>query len=201
MKKKSTAGGVREGAGRPKGSGKYGERTEPMRVPSSLATEVKSFILSRQEEIASMASNNVYPLTKRLQKGRQERLEEIPLYNTRVAAGLPSPADDTVERYLNLNEYLVESPTETFCVRAIGDSMINAGINEHDILVVDRSLKPVHGKVIIAVVNNELTVKRLELKGKTVRLMPENPHYSAIEITEAVDFLILGVVVHVIHSL
>jgi DNA polymerase V len=200
MKKKSTAGGVRVGAGRPKGTGKYGELTQPMRVPLSLATEVKSFILSRQEEIALMASN-VYPLPKRVEKRRLEGLEEIPLYNTRVAAGLPSPADDSIERYLNLNEYLVDSPSDTFCVRAIGDSMIDAGINEHDMLVVDRSLKAVNGKVIIAVLNNELTVKRLELKGTTVRLLPENPRYSAIEITEAVDFLILGVVVHVIHSL
>ena len=146
MKKKPTAGGFREGAGRPKGSGKYGEKTQPIRVPISLVTEVKNFIVKRED-----VYENVY---------------ELPLYSTRVAAGLPSPADDTVDRYLNLNEYLIESPTETFCVKAIGDSMINAGINENDILIVDRSLKPTHGKVIIAVLNNELTVKRLELKGQ-----------------------------------
>lgn len=177
MKKKSTAGGFREGAGRPRGSGKYGEKTQPIRVPVSLVEDVKNFIIRRA---------NVY---------------EIPLYTTRVAAGLPSPADDTVDTYLNLNEYLIGSPNETFCVKAIGDSMINAGINEDDILVVDRSVKATHGKIVIAVLNNELTVKRLGLKGPQVCLLPENPQYSPIEITDSMDFLILGVVVHVIRSL
>lgn len=173
MDKKSKAGGYRSGAGRPKGTGKYGEKTCPVRVPVSLLSAVEALVVQ----------------------------PAIPLYATRVAAGCPSPVDDYVERHLDLNEYLVKRPSATFFVRVEGDSMINAGIYENDILVVDRSVKPTDGKIIIAVVNGELTVKRLNDKPGHLSLLPENPRYKAIEITEAMEFSIWGVVQHVLHAL
>ncbi len=124
-----------------------------------------------------------------------------PLYAARVAAGFPSPADDYIEGKLDLNQHLVKHPAATFFVRVEGDSMIGAGIHSGDILVVDRSLKPCHGKIVIAVLNGELTVKRLEQRKGILRLLPENNSYPAVEITAAMDFMIWGVVTNVIHSL
>ncbi len=125
----------------------------------------------------------------------------LPLYAARVAAGFPSPADDYIEGKLDLNEHLVKRPAATFFVRVEGDSMIGAGIHSGDILIVDRSLNPCHGKVVIAVLDGELTVKRLEQRKGVLRLHPENNSYHAIEITDAMDFTIWGVVTNVIHSL
>ncbi len=125
----------------------------------------------------------------------------LPLYAARVAAGFPSPADDYIEGKLDLNQHLVKHPAATFFVRVEGDSMIGAGIHSGDILVVDRSLKPCHGKIVIAVLDGELTVKRLEQRKGVLRLLPENNSYQAIEITDAMDFTIWGVVTNVIHSL
>jgi DNA polymerase V len=125
----------------------------------------------------------------------------LPLYAARVAAGFPSPADDYIEGKLDLNEHLVKHPAATFFVRVEGDSMIGAGIHSGDILVVDRSLKPRHGKIVIAVLDGELTVKRLEQRKGVLRLLPENNSYPIVEITDAMDFLIWGVVTNVIHSL
>jgi DNA polymerase V len=124
-----------------------------------------------------------------------------PLFLSGVSAGFPSPADDYLDRKLDLNEYLVKNPAATFFVRVAGDSMTGAGINDNDILVVDRSLEPCSGKIVIAVVNGELTVKRL-IKNKTsCRLAAENPDYPDLEITEDTPLEIWGVAVYAIHSL
>ncbi len=125
----------------------------------------------------------------------------LPLYAARVAAGFPSPADDYIEGKLDLNQHLVKHPAATFFVRVEGDSMIGVGIHSGDILVVDRSLKPCHRKIVIAVINGELTVKRLDQRKGVLRLLPENNSYPAVEITDAMDFTIWGVVTNVIHSL
>ncbi len=125
----------------------------------------------------------------------------LPLYAARVAAGFPSPADDYIEGKLDLNQHLIKHPAATFFVRVEGDSMIGAGIHSGDILVVDRSLKPRHGKIVIAVLNGELTVKRLEQRKGVLRLLPENNSYPIVEITDAMDFTIWGVVTNVIHAL
>ncbi len=130
-----------------------------------------------------------------------DKLTPLPLYSARVAAGFPSPADDYIEGKLDLNEHLVKHPAATFFVRVEGDSMIGAGIHSGDILVVDRSLKPCHGKIVIAVLDGELTVKRLEQRKGILRLLPENKSYPIVEITDAMDFMIWGVVTNVIHSL
>ena len=125
----------------------------------------------------------------------------LPLYAARVAAGFPSPADDYIEGKLDLNQHLVKHPAATFFVRVEGDSMIGAGIHSGDILVVDRSLRPRHGKIVIAVLDGELTVKRLEQRNGILRLLPENNSYPIVEITDAMDFTIWGVVTNAIHAL
>lgn len=128
-------------------------------------------------------------------------MRELPLYTTKVAAGLPSPIDDDKAEAIDLTDHLIKHPAATFLVRATGDSMINAGIFENDILVVDRQVAAQHGKIVIASVDGQLTVKRLQQKaqGRPV-LMPDNPNYSPIEVKEGSDVFIWGVVTYVIHS-
>ena len=126
---------------------------------------------------------------------------ELPLYSCKISAGFPSPADDHLERNLDLNSHLVKHPAATFFVRVNGDSMINAGINDNDILIVDRSLKPSHGKIVIAVVDGQMTVKRLYKQSGKLILMPENKSFKPIEVTETMSIEIWGVVVTAIHSL
>ena len=111
-----------------------------------------------------------------------------------------SPAEDHVEGRLDLNEHLIRHPAATFFVRASGDSMLGAGIHPGDLLVVDRSLEPAHGKVVIAVVDNELTVKRLEVRDGRVRLLAENDRYPPIACAEGTDLQIWGVVTSVVHT-
>jgi len=124
-----------------------------------------------------------------------------PLFEGRVPAGFPSPAADYEEDRLDLNKYLIRHPAATFFVRAVGDSMIGAGIHCGDLLVVDRSLEPKDKSVVIAVIDGELTVKRIRIEKKKVTLEPENESYSVRQITEDADFQVWGVVTSVIHNL
>lgn len=124
-----------------------------------------------------------------------------PLFESRIPAGFPSPAADYEEDRLDLNRYLVKHPAATFFVRAVGDSMIGAGIHCGDLLVVDRSLEPKDKSVVIAVVDGELTVKRIRIDRRKIILEPENESYSARQITEGTDFQVWGVVTSVIHNL
>lgn len=124
----------------------------------------------------------------------------FPLYTSYVAAGFPSPADDHLDQSLDLHDYLVEHPAATFFVRVEGDSMIGAGIHDGDMLVVDRSLQPADGKIVIAAVEGELTVKRLKKQGNNIWLIPENEAYPAIEIGEGSELSIWGVVTSVIRK-
>lgn len=125
---------------------------------------------------------------------------ELPLFLEPVSAGFPSPADDYIEKKLDLNEFIIKHPAATFFVRVNGDSMCNAGIQSGDLLVVDRAVKPASGKIVVAILNGEFTVKRLEINPRGfVRLLPENPAYPAVEIHADVEFQVWGVVTHVIH--
>lgn len=125
----------------------------------------------------------------------------LPLAVASVSAGFPSPADDYLEGTLDLNHYLIKHPAATFFVRVAGDSMIDAGIHDGDLLLVDRSLEMVDGKVVIAVMNGELLVKRVRKVGARLFLVPENQAYQPIEVREEMDFELWGVVTHVVHSL
>jgi DNA polymerase V len=124
----------------------------------------------------------------------------LPLFTGKVAAGFPSPADDYVDKTLDLNELLVQKPAATFFVRAQGESMLGAGIHPNDILVVDRSLEAVPGKIVICALNGELTVKRLARDNGQWQLKAENPAYADIAVHEDIDMVIWGVVTNVIHS-
>ncbi len=122
------------------------------------------------------------------------------LFEAKVSAGFPSPAADYEEDKLDLNRYLIKNPAATFFVRVTGDSMMGAGIYSGDLLVVDRSLEPRDKSVVIAVIDGELTVKRIRI-GKKITLEPENENYSVQQITEDTDFQVWGVVTNVIHAL
>jgi DNA polymerase V len=124
-----------------------------------------------------------------------------PLFLSGVSAGFPSPADDYLDRKLDLNDHLVKNPAATFFVRVAGDSMIGAGINDNDILVVDRALEPCSGSIVIAVINGELTVKRLLKNKDSCRLAAENPDYPDLEIDGETPLEIWGVATYAIHSL
>jgi len=130
----------------------------------------------------------------------------LPLIGGRVEAGFPSPADDFIERSLDLNEQLIANPIATFFMRASGHSMAGAGINDGDLLIVDRSITPSHGNIVIAVIDGGLTVKRLTKLGTRASLTPEpnkldQGKYSSIDIGEETNVTIWGVVAWSIHNL
>lgn len=125
---------------------------------------------------------------------------ELPLYLATVAAGFPSPADDYIDKKLDLNDHLVKHPAATFFVRVHGDSMADAGIASGDILIVDRALDPRHGNIVVAALDGELTVKRLKKMGPRLFLAPENNAYPPLEITPERDLEIWGVVTYIIHK-
>jgi DNA polymerase V len=124
----------------------------------------------------------------------------LPLLLARIAAGFPSPADDHIEKSLDLNEYLVKHPAATFFVRVEGDSMINAGIRSGDILIVDRAAEVKNNSIVIAHLNGEFTVKRIRKEGSGLFLIPESPDFMPIKITDEMDFQLWGVVTFVIHQ-
>jgi len=187
-KKIGNHGGARPGAGRPAGSGKYKEATKAIRVPESSIRYIKDF-LENYPDVTQVGSPKTQSQTSNV-----VRLQ-IPLFSSTVAAGYPSPAEDHVEESLDLNEYMVQRPDSTFMLRVEGESMKNAGIMPNDILVVDRSLKAAHMKIVIAAIDGELTVKRLYHRGGLVKLLPENPAYPEIELESESDLLIWGVVI------
>jgi DNA polymerase V len=121
-----------------------------------------------------------------------------PLFASPVPAGFPSPADDYIERSLDLNEHLIKHPAATFFVRASGDSMLG-NIHSGDLLVVDRAKEAGDGSIVIAVIDGELTVKRLRKRGNGVSLESDNPAYAPLSINEEADVVVWGVVTNVIH--
>lgn len=176
MSGKNGHGGNRKGAGRPAGTGKYKAPTKTMRVPIEMQEEIASYIES---------------------KGHS-----IPFYSSTVQAGYPSPAgDETEPDRINLYSLLVEHPDETYVLKASGESMINAGINPDDMLVVDRKKPATDGAIVIASINGEFTVKRLEHKKGQPFLMPENPNFKPIPVGENDEVHIFGVVTHSIHAM
>lgn len=122
----------------------------------------------------------------------------LPLFLTNIKAGFPSPADDFLDKSLDLNEYLIPHPASTFLVRVSGDSMVKAGIFPNDILIVDKSKEPKNRDIVIGVIDNDFTVKRYVKTTNGDYLYPENPHYHPIKLTEG--NAIWGVVTHVIHQ-
>jgi len=172
-----TRGGKRVGAGRPKGSGKYNESTKSMRIPISKELKVRAVIVGEESSYS------------------------IPIYSSKVQAGFPSPADDYIERYLDLNTEYIKHPSSTFLVTATGESMVDAGIFDGDVLLVDKSLEAVDGSIVIAALHGELTVKKLACRTGCIQLIPANPKFPPIDITEEQEVVIWGVVTLVLHRL
>lgn len=171
-----THGGKRKGAGRPVGRGPWKEKTIPMRVPVSLKAGVDKYL--------------------------EKRGYNLPLYSSRIPAGSPTAPVDDVEAVIDLNTLLLKNPDSSFLLRVTGDSMIDVGIHDGDLLVVDRSVEATNGKIVAAMVDGEATVKRLKKdRAGIVTLLPENKNYRPIVIGKNQAFEISGTVVDVIRRL
>jgi DNA polymerase V len=130
-----------------------------------------------------------------------ERSELSPLFLDTISAGFPSPADDYIQDFLDLQRLMVKNPAATFFLRVSGDSMKGAGINDGDLLVVDRSKPATNNRIVIASLDGELTVKRIKIRNNHLFLAPENPDYAEIKITDQEDTTVWGVVTYVVHKL
>jgi len=127
-------------------------------------------------------------------------LANIPIFTNSVQAGFPSPAEDYMDLDLNLQDHLIQNPSATFCVRAVGESMKNAGIKSGDIMLVDKSLTPKNRSIVLAVIDGEFTIKRVNVSKKELYLIPENENFSPIKITQEMDFQVWGIVTYIIHK-
>lgn len=125
----------------------------------------------------------------------------LPLANGRVSAGFPSPADDYVDVGIDLNEQLIRHPSSTFFLRVSGDSMTGAGIHDGDLLVIDRSLNPKPGRIVVAVLDGAFTLKRLMRDRRGLLLEAANPAYPTLDLRDCAEVQIWGVAIHVIHPL
>lgn len=230
-------GGRRPGAGRPRGTGKYGEPTKAVRVPEGMVPVLPEYIdhwqSNRTEEggLANLPSNGslangsspgLTALKGGLRVPRRSSSDEVvflaslddrpssrPLewVESLVAAGLTVPGDDYEGRAdVDLNTHLSRHPSTTFVVKVTGESMIEAGIAPGNLLVVDRQEEPINGRIVVAMVDGMMTVKRLQIMDNRLFLKAENPDrdnpdYRPIAISEAHQFEIIGVVVSVIQQL
>jgi len=185
-------GGARKGAGRKKNSGNFKEQTKVIRVPISLVDSITPSI----EVYKSQVKSGIEVL--RVNEDPVKQL--IPIFTSRVQAGFPSPADDHLEDTLDLNTHLIHHKEATFFVKAQGESMLGAGIHQGDILIVDKSLSPKSGKIVIAVVDGEFTVKRLHKYKGNITLKAENSEFEDIKIKGTDELIIWGVVTSVIHQ-
>ena len=168
-------GGKRKGAGRPPGKGPWKEATKPLRIPLSLLSAVTKFI-----------ETSGY---------------RLPIYASRVPAGTPEDAGDHVDETTELNSFLLKNPEDTFLLPVAGDSMMDAGIYENDMLTVDRKLEARNGQIVVALVDGRATVKTFRKDREGITLVPENKRYTPIRILPENDFQILGVVTNVIRKL
>ncbi len=125
----------------------------------------------------------------------------ITMFGHSISAGQPTPTEGYTEGAIDLNKHLIRHPRSTYFVKVSGDSMVDAGISNGGILIIDCAVEPCHGDVVIARLDGDLTVKRYEIRPEGEYLVAENPSYPDILITPESDFQILGVAIHVIHSL
>ncbi len=193
--KPPTRGGSRPGAGRKTGSSPYGENTKLMRIPESVVSAVQDLLAAckAQRLEARYKGDIVYP-TLDSQPIRR------PLFSHKVPAGFPSPADDYIEGRLSLDEHLISNRNATFFIRAKGNSMVGAGIYDGDLLVVDKSITPASGQIVIAFIDGEFTVKRLILRDNKTILKVENLRFKNIELKEGQDLQVWGVVTSTIKK-
>jgi len=124
----------------------------------------------------------------------------LPIVENGISAGFPSPADDFLDISIDLNKEYVKNPSTTFYGRVKGDSMINAGLNEGDLLIIDKSLEPIDDKIAVCFIDGEFTVKRIKIEKDIVWLVAENEKYKPIKVTAENDFIIWGIVTTVIKT-
>lgn len=129
-----------------------------------------------------------------------ESQNTVPFIESAIAAGFPSPCQDYMDGSIDFNKELIKHPSATFCARVTGNSMIEEGIEDGDILVVDRSLTPMDGKIVVSFIDGEFTLKRLAIRNDGIWLYPANPKYSPIKIEEGNNFQVWGVVTYVIKK-
>ena len=187
--------------GRPVGTGHYGENTKVMRIPESAVTDVREFLARRAQP--TFAPEHALPPGVDIWKAHPHpSVVKRPLASHKVQAGFPSPADDYIEKFLDLNEFLVDDANSTFFYKVGGFSMKDVGIFPGDTLVVSRLVTPMDDDIVIAILDGELTVKRLRLNklGVAHSLVAENKEFKPIVIREGQELLIWGVVLHAIHS-
>jgi DNA polymerase V len=185
-----THGGRRLGAGRKPGNS-MAQPTTVIRVPVNTAGTIKDFVSALKGKHSLQGQVGVVDL---IQFAQAKQRVIFPFYTSKVSAGFPSPADDHVEQRLNPSDYLVENDTTTFFVRVKGDSMIEAGIFDNDVLVIDRSRTQQTGDIVLAVLDGEFTVKTLDWSRKSVKLIPANRNHPVIEIKKGQSLEIWGVV-------
>lgn len=174
IKPRPQHGGRRKGSGRPKGTGNWGEETWPLRIPLSLYDFVKEFL-----------ETSAYSL---------------PLYASRIPAGHPTLTVNDLEDRLRLSKLLLRNPQTTFLLQVTGDSMINAGIDDGDMIFVDHGLEPASRNIVVASINGEVTVKRLHKTKNKTSLLPENTRYEPIDITKNDELVIHGVVTKILKT-
>lgn len=191
--KQTNWGGHRPGAGRKPAP----EPTVTIRVPVSHKETLVALvqrIKSAPPPVLTPSWLEILPLAE------QTPPQTIAVMSHSVRAGFPSPADDYVEKRIDLNEELIQHREATFFLRVRGHSMVGAGIDDGDELIVDRAIKPEHGRVVVAAVDGELTVKRFYQRGSIVKLVAESPEFADIELKDGQEMLIWGVVTKVIKS-
>ncbi|WP_372794016.1 LexA family protein [Lutibacter sp.] len=127
-------------------------------------------------------------------------LKERPIVNEDISAGFPSPAEDFKEVRISLDKELVKNEEATFYARVRGNSMIDANIEDGDLLVIDRSIETRNGKIAVCMIDGEFTIKRLKVEKDCVYLMPENKNYKPIKVTEGNDLIVWGIVIYVIKK-
>ncbi len=188
------SGGKRIGAGRKPGSGLYKEPTSVMRVPSSQKAVISDFLKAYVKKQITESLEGIKDMALPVVDAKPLA---IPLFNSKVPAGLPSPADDHVEKHLDPNSFLVDQEDSTFFVTIQGESMLEAGLMPDDKAVVDRAKTPVVGDIVLAMVDGEFTIKTLaKQKNGNPRLLPANSSgdYRPIDIKGDMQFAIWGVV-------
>jgi len=156
--------------------------------------------MSHASQSTSSKSSRHGLIATAVRRARKGEKRSRPLFQSRVPAGFPSPADDHVEASLDLSQELIGKEEATFFVRVAGDSMTGVGIHDEDILVVDRSVEPESGSIVVAALDGELTVKRYEVQSGYPYLMPEAEEYDPIPIQDGQELVVWGVVQHVIHE-
>lgn len=188
-------GGKRKNAGR---KTQYQEKTVVMRVPESKVLQIKSWLKPKPADDRSQKIE-LHPIQIQTQL-------DIPYPLESVAAGFPSPAQDYAEDFIDLNRYLVHNPSSTFVLRVNSLSMKNAGIDIDDQILIDRSLKAEHGDIVLALINNDFTVKRLMIEKQkngelNIWLKAENPEYPDIYLHSEEQLIIWGVVTCILKKL